>query len=86
MKPVDLAAWVVAAEPGDRVVYHHGDGRTLRKTPTVKQARALYDQGLIDMAQVRSGAVFDYLAIKRRRAATIDPAFSFAKCLKESGR
>lgn len=85
MTPLDLNAWYATAAAGERIIYHHEDGRYLRKTRAVKQARDLYDQGLIDMAQVRSGTGFDYLAIKRRHVATIDPAFSFARCLRERG-
>lgn len=81
MKHIDLTQWYASAMAGESVVYRHEGGRFLNKTQAVQQARDLYDMGLVDLVQRRNGRGLDYLAIKRRHVAKIDPRFTFAACL-----
>lgn len=78
----DLDSWAKRAYPGERVRYASGTAGFLPKTRLVTQARALYDEGMIDLVQKRSSTGYEYLAVKRRRKAEIRRENTFAFCFR----
>ena len=74
------AQWITGAQPNDQLVYFtsscmalSGGGRAS------KEARELYDSGLVDLVQRRiAGGRFEYIAVKRKVPAKIPLEHSFA--------
>lgn len=59
----DLNLWAANAAPGARRVYARGF--SIAETPEVIAARVLFDEGEVDLVQVRAVMGFDYCVVRR---------------------
>lgn len=76
-----LSTWIQTAQPGDRMTYATCASVATHTTRNVKEARSLYDRGLIDLVQRRVTGGYEYIAVKRRVPAKVEYKNSFAAAL-----
>jgi hypothetical protein len=100
MRDIEFLAWVVQAEPGDRLEYHRGflavDLQSMSATPSeqdrkalgqlAQKARGAFELGLVHLVQERLAIDrFSYIAIARpRQKTTITTTMLSALLLNEA--
>lgn len=64
--------WFQTAQPKDQIIYHSSNSLAVMGGDRLsREARELYDRGLVELVQRRNGTRFDYIAIKRKCPAKI---------------
>lgn len=76
--------WFASSQPGDNYTYHTGllvkdrrDEKTGKWDREVVDVRLAYNTGYIDLVARRARAGYEYIAIRRKRRARIDPHGKF---------